>query len=253
MTTLQTLTIVLALGFLSCNTMPETFLKKDTPIVKTKNLDTTLKAKSAETAKPTDTIKRFSVDDYPVSKEMLSEQKADNYSSFKKISGQTISYDKVWFSNDILKQTLVFELYTDYHRLTIFLFSNNDIPADLINSMGLLNIIDNELASDKQKLKDFDGFLKQSAKINSTYFVSDKGFKLGDTKQKAIETYGAPDKKTNADGVEKLEWSFIGDEFYNGKIDLKEKPLAENSFGHQIAMYFRNGKLIGQILHNDIP
>lgn len=116
-----------------------------------------------------------------------------------------------------------------------------------------LHIDSGEVASEKQKRQDFDGFLKQTTKISSAYFTSDKGFKLGDTKQKAIDIYGTPDKQSMNVGIEKLEWEFFGDTFYNGKTDLKGKPLAKDSFGHQIVMYFKNRKLIGQILHNDIP
>jgi len=41
--------------------------------------------------------------------------------------------------------------------------------------------------------------------------------------------------------------------FYDRKIDLKGKPLAEHSFGHILTMFFREDKLIGIILENEIP
>jgi hypothetical protein len=241
MTTLQTLTFILTLGLFSCNGKTENSATKNENVLSDIQVVVSIP----------DTIKKFVVDDYPVTNEMLADKTSSN-SSYKKQSGQTFSYDKAWFSNDTLKQTLVFELYTDYHRLVTYHFLDNDIPTDLINRMEL-HIYGGELASDKQKLKDFSGFLKQTTKINSSYFITDKGLRLGDTKQKAVETYGNPDKQTITDGIEKLEWLFIGDTSYEGKTDLKGKPLADNSFGHQILMYFRNGKLIGQILHNDIP
>ena len=252
MTTLQTLTIAISLGLLSCNNnRTETTVKKENVTVDSSSTDSVLKSQQQTAFIISDTTKRLVVDDYPVSNAMLSD-KTSNNSSYKKQSGQTYSYDKAWFSNDTLKQTLVFELYTEYHRMVTYHFYSKDIPSDLINRMEL-HIDGGELASEKQKLKDFDGFLKQTTKINSTYFTTDKGFRLGDTKQKAIDTYGNPDKKSISNGIEKFEWSFIGDTFYDGKADLKGKPLAKDSFGHQIVMYFRNGKLIGQILHNDIP
>ena len=241
MTTLQTLTFILTLGLFSCNGKTENSATKNENVLSDIQVVVSIP----------DTIKKFVVDDYPVTDEMLADKTSSN-SSYKKQSGQTFSYDKAWFSNDTLKQPLVFELYTDYHRLVTYHFLDNDIPTDLINRMEL-HIDGGELASDKQKLKDFSGFLKQTTKINSSYFITDKGLRLGDTKQKAVETYGNPDKQTITDGIEKLEWLFIGDTSYDGKTDLKGKPLADNSFGHQILMYFRNGKLIGQILHNDIP
>ena len=241
MTTLQTLTFILTLGLFSCNGKTENSATKNENVLSDIQVVVSIP----------DTIKKFVVDDYPVTNEMLADKTSSN-SSYKKQSGQTFSYDKAWFSNDTLKQTLVFELYTDYHRLVTYHFLDNDIPTDLINRTEL-HIDSEELASAKQKLKDFSGFLKQTTKINSSYFITDKGLRLGDTKQKAVETYGNPDKQTITDGIEKLEWLFIGDTSYDGKTDLKGKPLADNSFGHQILMYFRNGKLIGQILHNDIP
>lgn len=250
MTTLQTLTIIFSLGFLSCNSHTEKSVKIETQQIGTVSSDTTSKPKFQPTTY-SDTIKRLIVDDYPVTNKMLA-AKPNNTSAYKKQSGQTYSYDKVWFGNDILNQTLVFELYTDYHRMVIYDFNNNEIPTDLINRMEL-HTDDGELASRQQKLKDFNGFLKQETEINSTYFISDKGFKLGDKRKLAIDTYGEPDKNSIIDGIEILEWRFIGDEFYDGKTNLKGKPLARDSFGYQIVMYFKNGKLIGQILYNNIP
>ncbi|MDZ7615201.1 MAG: hypothetical protein U5K51_17010 [Flavobacteriaceae bacterium] len=76
--------------------------------------------------------------------------------------------------------------------------------------------------------------------------------KLNDTQTKAIDNSGKPDKQSISNKIEKFEWEFVGDTFYDGKTNLKGKPLAKDSFGHQIVMYFKNGKLIGQVLHNDI-
>jgi hypothetical protein len=198
-----------------------------------------------------DTIRRIIVDDYPVKNKMLEDKSRSNSGRMIK-SGETYSYDQVWFGNDSLKQTLVFELYTDYHRLLTYHFFNNEIPTDLINSMALGTADGNSL-TEKQKLTDINGFFRQAKKINSSYFTSRKGFNLGDEKQKAVDIYGKPDKQSFHKGIEKLEWEFIGDVFYDGKSDLKGKPLAKGSFGHQVVMYFKDGLLVGQILHNDIP
>lgn len=252
MMTLQTLAITISLGLLSCDSnRTDIPIKNENIKIDSVSVDTTLKPKQKIFVVISDTIKRLIVDDYPVTNEMLAD-KTSNNSSYKKRSGQTYSYDKAWFSNDTLKQTIVFELYTDYHRMVIYHFYNNDIPTDLINRMELY-IDGGEIASRKQKLKDFNGFLKQTTKINSSYFITDKSFRLGDTKQKAIDTYGIPDKDSINVGIEMLEWRFIGDIFYDDKTNLKGKPLAKDSFGHQIVMYFKNRKLIGQILYNDIP
>ncbi len=249
---IHVLKVIVLFGILSCNN------NKSDKVIKNENVklfvlpnDTAFKSKQQMTDVVSVTINAISVDDYPVTNEML-EGKKEDQSSHKMQSGQTYSYDKVWFSNDTLKQTIVFELYTDYHRMVTYHFYNNNIPADLINIMEL-NIDGGELASEKQKQKDFNGFIKQTAKINSSYFVSEKGFRLSDTKQKAIDIYGKPDRYSMKDESEKLEWDFIGDKLYESKTSFKDKPFAKNSFGYKIIMYFSNGKLIAQILHNDIP
>jgi hypothetical protein len=241
MTTLQTLIIILTLGLYSCNEKVENTATKSEKDLS----DTKVKVSTP------DTTKKFDVDDYCVTNEMLLKQSEHN-PFFEWRSGKTISHDKAWFANDTIKQTLIFELATDYHRFETYHIFNNDIPTDIINRMGL-HEDGGELASNQQKLHDFDGFIKQATKINALYFVSIKGFRLGDRKQKAIDTYGKPDKQSTTDEFEKLEWEFVGDQFYDEKTDLKGKPLAEESFGHQIIMYFRNDKLVGQILLNDIP
>jgi hypothetical protein len=252
MTTSGILSTIFSLVLLSCNyNRTDTTTKTENLRVDTLSADTTLKSAPQPTILIADTIKRFVVDDYPVTNTMLAD-KTGNNSAHKKQSGQTYSFDKAWFTNNTLNQTIVFELYTDYHRMVTYHFYNKDIPTELIDRMEL-HVNGGELATKKQKLKDFNGFLNQATKIDSSYFVTNKGFRLGDTKQKATESFGNPDKQSMNAGVEKLEWEFIGDEFYDGKSDLKGKPLAKDSFGHQILMYFKEGKLVGLILYNDIP
>ena len=197
-------------------------------------------------SKLTDTIPKFRVDNYPVTDEMLGPN------AHNRNSGEIFDVEGAWFSNDTLKQTLVFVLYTDYHRLVTYHFLNNDIPAGIINRMEL-HTADGELASNKLKQKYFKGFLTQTIKIGKSYFKTCKGFKLGDSKEKALGVYSKPDKAKIENGIERNEWDFIGDILYDGKTNRKGKPLAEDSFGHQATMFFRNNKLIGLILHNDIP
>jgi hypothetical protein len=110
-----------------------------------------------------------------------------------------------------------------------------------------------ELASNELKEKYFIGFLKYATKIGRKYFTSDKGFKLGDSKQKALTIYGKPDKKTTKDNIEIYEWEYEGENLFDRKSDLKGKPLAAASFGHQTIMFFKSNKLVGIIFHNDIP
>ena len=191
----------------------------------------------------------FDVDDYPVTNEMLAD------TSRKDLTiriGDTFSHDRIWFGNKNLNQTLVFELYTDYHRLITYHFYSDDVPSELIKDMPFWDE-SGEYVSDKQILKDFHGFIEQAKGIKSVYFKSKKGFRLGDMKQNAIDIYGQSNKNHVSDGIEVLEWNFIGDEAIDTKTDIKGKRIAKDSFGHQVVMYFKQGKLVGQILINDIP
>ena len=113
-------------------------------------------------------------------------------------------------------------------------------------------LLNGSLASNKQKEIDFSGFLTHAKLIDSKYFVSNKGMQLGDEKGKAQKIYGIPTVTNRLDGIDKLEWNFVGDQTYDGKIDLEGKPLVKDSFGYQVTMYFRNNELIGMILHNHI-
>ena len=248
MTTSKIIAIAFLIGLFSCTNNKTEKPKSET---NTFAIDTNQANKSVA-QRISDTIKKLIVDDYPVTNEMFSKQSVDNYSTYRKISGLTQSLDKAWFSNDTLNQILVFELYTDYHRLATYHFYNRDIPKDLIKQLEL-HTKDGEIAPEKQKLKDFQGFLNQATKINSIYFITNKGLKLGDKKQKAIDLFGAADKQTISDGFEELEWKFVGDNLYDGKENLKGKPLAQDSWGYQVTMFFKDNKLVGQILHNDIP
>jgi hypothetical protein len=254
MTTLQTVTIIISFGLFSCNNnRTKEIVNNKNVVLNSPSIDTlALKSEQHSGISFSDTIKRFEVDDYLITFEMMRKQSVDNYSSYSKTSGKTHSIDKAWFTNDTIKQTLIFELYTDGHRIVTYHFFNNDIPSNIIERIEL-HTFDGQLANKQQKLKDFKGFINQSTKIDSKFFTSKKGLKLGDNKSKALAIYGQPDKETANNGVEKLEWNFVGEILYDGKENLKGKPLAKDNYGHQAYLLFKNGKLVGQILHNDIP
>ena len=197
-----------------------------------------------------DTIKLFVVDDYPITNEMFGKDINQNAREIKR--GDVRSLDQVWFTNKALNQTLVFELHTDNFRMTTFHFQNSDIPRELIRSMELVTN-DGEVASDQQKEKYFKEFLGSSRIISQKYFTTNKGFRLGDKKQKALSFYGKPDEITKSNSLEIDKWNFVGENLYDEKIGLNVKPLAKDNFGHQATMFFRNNHLIAMIFHNDIP
>jgi hypothetical protein len=195
------------------------------------------------------TGKKIIPDDYPVTDAMLGRDVNQDAREIK--SGDVYSIDKVWFRNDSLKQILVFELYTDQFRNMIFHFKTDDIPKELINTMEL-HTEDRDTANQKAKEKTFYGFTRLAKPLAKNYFRTNKGFKLDNSKDKAIKMYGKADKISKRDGVETYEWDYIGDSFYDAKKDIGKK-IAVNSYGHQVIMFFRNNKLIGIIFHNDIP
>lgn len=235
---------IFSIVFWSCNfSAPETTNKTENPKKEAFSADTALKSKPQPAAVISDTVKRFVVDDYSITNAMLDDKTSGNPA--RKIqSGSIYSVEKAWFTNDTLNQTIVFVLYTDHYRAITYHFYNNNVPADLIDGIELYENVESttimEPTTIKQKLRNFNGFLNQATRINSRYFVTNKGFRLGDTKQKATKTYGNPDKKSKHDGVEKLQWDFVN------------IPLV-HSFGHHVVMYFKKGRLIGLILDNDIP
>lgn len=187
-------------------------------------------------------------DDYPVSNDMLKE----GDKTIK--SGEVISHDKTWFTNDTLKQTLVFEIYTDYHRLCIFNFYNNNIPTSLIDNMEL-HISTGQLASQQQKQKYFEGFLNVSRKIKKSYFITYKGFKLGDRKDKALQIYGKPNNCSITNGLEECVWKFDGD-YTENEVDSKAKKrtlFAKDSYGFSVRMFFSANKLVAMVIMNEIP
>lgn len=243
MTTLRIPVILIVAALFSCNNS-ETIKKPD-------NTTTDTLQASAEDEKQViknDTIKRFEEDDYPVTDDMFGRD-----TDGRKIkSGKLVSLDKAWFSNDTLKQVLVFELYTDNFRMNTYHFYKTEIPAELINSMEL-TVDGGDTASNAQKLKDFKGFLSKTQQINERYFTTNKGLKPGDDVSKAIKNYGEPDNIRMRNGIEEYSWEFVGDFFFDGKADLKGKPLAKDSYGHQIKMFVKNKKLVGLIFRNDIP
>lgn len=195
-----------------------------------------------------DTIPRFWVDDYAVTNDMF--RRYLNGKASK--SGKLVSLDKVWFANDTLRQALVFELYTDYHRLATFHFYTDNIPEELIRRIEF-NIDGGDAATNKRKLLDFKGFLPKANRVDGRYFTSEKGFALGDSLQKAMRIYGKPDKTERISGSDIFTWQYEGDQLYDNKTDLHGKPLAKDSFGHSTTMFFKNNKLVAVILYNDIP
>lgn len=193
-----------------------------------------------------DTLSTFEIDDFPIEDKILKENSKEIT-----VNG-VISVDKVWFRNEEDNNVLVINLYTDYFRSSIFHFDPNNCPNSLIHSIEL-NTKNGELVDNQIKEKVFPNFVKKATQIQNSYFKTQKGVSLGDKKDKVFSIYGKPDESSSESDYEVFGWFFLGDEFYNQKMDLNNIRIAKNSFGHQVKMYFKKGKLVAQILQNNIP
>jgi hypothetical protein len=198
--------------------------------------------------------KKILPDDYPVTTEMLKANHED------RMIGEILTLDNtLWFTNDSIKQVLIFFLATDYHRLYIYHFCYERIPDDLMKQIPLYvqtGLLKNtlEFATIQHKKNSIDKFISSSKKFASDYFVSNKGFKPGDSLQKAIRIYGNPDAKDTSDGLIRFEWEFKGDKGpKDSTITRSYETLADNSYGYKVTMYFSDEKLIAMILLNDVP
>jgi hypothetical protein len=210
-----------------------------------------------------DSVRIITADDYPITNKMLDEIYRNSESLKFKI-GKIFSLDKVWYSNDSLNQSLVFELYTDFHRLYIYNFKNDFVPDKLIDDISLStttsryeNVFD-EASFDQKKLS-INDFIKISTRINSKFFTTIKGINLGDKKEKLISQYDQPDTACYDNDVEVLKWDYHGDYDLIGDTKtievkaLKGKPVVRESFGQHIKAFFKNNKLIAISIMNDIP
>lgn len=189
-----------------------------------------------------DSLPKLEVDDYPISNKMLTEAKY--------LDTPILHFDGVWFTYK--NQVLAFALYTDNFRYAIFHFEKDNIPDAMLKKIELMTP-EGKPADFALKRKIFSKLFQTINPLPHNFFRTNKGFVLGDNKINAISIYGRPHTSLIENGIEILSWEFTGDIFYDGKTDLKGTPLAKNSFGHQVTMYFEKQKLIGLFLHNNIP
>lgn len=200
-----------------------------------------------------DSLRFFYVDDYNIDDNWLL------YDTIVNKSGDVYSQFINWFSNDTLKQTMVFE-HVSGTRVFISCFLNDEIPNEIIERMSLSCKMEYggfSCASFEQKKLSMKGFIGSAKRISQILFITKKGISLGQEKSKAIQVYGKPDKIQSIGTFEKYQWSFIGDwilKIYPDSIPQSyEKPFALNSWGHEVVMYFKDEKLKALILKNQIP
>ena len=194
--------------------------------------------------------KFITTDQFPISDNMLGTDANQDGRAIKK--GTVVSLDNVWFGNRVLKQTLIVQLYTDNFRNAFYLLKNNDVPPTLLSNLGLVNE-DGDPAPAQDKKKYVADFIKAARETSVHYFKTKKGFKLGDSVNKALNIYGSPAHRSVSNGLAVYEWDFEGDDEGTNTPHQKNTIIARDSYGYHVKMYFRKSILIGLILYNDIP
>jgi hypothetical protein len=191
----------------------------------------------------------FIPDDYPVTNEMFK-----NCQLQKDIDG-VFSFDKAWFKNQDLGEVLIFELYTDYHRLAIYHCKSEFLISDLIKQVELhrkTGMSTFDLADEEKKQKVFKKFFDNSEEIDKSYFKTKQDIRLGISKSDALKKYGNHSMDTIINNIAVLKWDFQGS---YAIAETGEKPkgkVAKDSFGFHVVMYFKMDKLVAMILKNDI-
>lgn len=212
-----TLVCSMLLALISCNNAQQ-------------NQETT--PKKVITKSPKSKSPLLGVDDYQITNNRFRKAQQPERPVFK--------FDAAYFCNN--NEVIAYKLYTDYFRAGIFHFYNDAVPEILLKELQL-----------NKPLGKGQTVVPKMNELHTDYFVSKKGFRLGDSKEKAVDIYKTPDIEETKDGIEHLKWTFIGDEVYDGSQDLKGRPVAYQSYGHTVHMYFKNNKMVGHYLINDAP
>ena len=221
-----------AVLFITFNTISCTQSNKDVAI------DDGQFAKEEALAKP------YVADNFPVDDKMFGKGRANR----PVITPHLRSENTAWFTNDSLKQTLMFILSSDNDRLYTAGFDNKNLPDEFILRNDLCD--ENKYrASDEHSLQYFSEFFTKAKQIDSKYFTSNMGFKMGDAKEKAINRYGKPDSIKTANGFEKYYWNPVAAQVTKQHVPEKDLILIDEK-KQFIEMYFKNNKLVVLIFDN---
>ncbi len=162
-------------------------------------------------------------------------------------SGEIVAENQIWYKNDSLNQVTVATRDDGIERWMHFY--KDQIPDSLINNMILL-LENGDTATLAQKRKDVAGFVNQAVDVENSsaeFFESVQGVKLGDPKSKAITMYGIPDEVVNAEGYERLDWYFVGVEFFYPQLDASDTKLVSDCTDFSVIQYYKGGKLVAQM------
>jgi len=154
------------------------------------------------------------LDDYPIVDRMLDcdkERIIGNYGS-----------NSNWFINDTLDEVLVFNLYTDCHRMYTFHFLRNKFPINFLKEIPF-NSYHKDTSIKYIDKKTFFKFVEKSKRISRNYFVTKSGIYLGEEESKILIKFGKPNKIETVDKFEKLTW---GDKTKRIELFFIDKKLA---------------------------
>jgi len=193
---------------------------------------------------PEELVKPFFADNYPVTEKMFGKPTANR----PVITAHLRSENTAWFTNDSLKQTLMFVLFSDNSRIVTACFDNGNAPSEVFSNMDLSDN-KNYPASKEDRLLYFKEFFMSAKKIDDKFFTSNMGFKIGDLKAKAIKRYGKPDSIKTVEGFEKYYWNPAGAQITRQNVPEKDLLLIDEK-KQFITMYFKNNKLATMILDN---
>jgi len=193
---------------------------------------------------PEEVVKPFFADNYPVTDKMFGKPTANRPVT----TAHLRSENTAWFTNDSLKQTLMFILFSDNSRLVTACFDHKNVPQEVFLNRDFSDS-DNYPSSEEDRLLYYNEFFSSAKKIDSKYFISNMGFKMGDTKEKAIKKYGKPDSIRVVGGFDKYFWNPAGAQITRQNVPEKDLLLIDEK-KQFITMYFKNNKLTTIILDN---
>jgi hypothetical protein len=168
----------------------------------------------------------------------------------KESTSKTPYKDENWFTDDSADQEMLIGTGCDMIISNVVLYLRNVVPQkideDAINNPEIMGL--------------------PRKKIARSFFVTERGLKLGDTKEKAFKLYGKPTIVDKVSGYEKYEWDYVGIEDPEGESVLDFNQYNDDcigrakkgyrftyGFGYKVKLFFKEGKLAALILERELP
>jgi|GEM_PF-2725800 len=175
------------------------------------------------------------VDDLKISNETLS--------LIENVQGIIYVWGHLFFKNKDNNEIIALRLYTDYHKLEVLIFPKNNIPERLIEHYDFHY---KHKQIKKRPIAYIEERIKNAFEIESKYFVTKKGIKLGMNAKKVMQIYGVPDVveiiSVRPQKRVRYKWHVFGDYEKFEEIP-KEKSCKEAGEGYDSFLEFLNGKV----------